>query len=93
VRLLPSIRFGTERYPEKVARRLRVLNIATWSMTAPHAFWALVLFFDSTTRWHSIPNVVFALLFAGVPLLHRLSPLAGPVPGIFILYVDLFVLI
>ena len=29
VRLLPNIRFGTERYPEKVARRLRALNIAT----------------------------------------------------------------
>jgi adenylate cyclase len=93
VRLLPSIRFGTERYPEKVARRLRSLNIATWSISAANAFYALVVVFDSRLRWFAVPNVVFALLFAGVPLLHRLSPLAGPVAGISILYVNLFAII
>jgi adenylate cyclase len=34
LRLLPNIRYGTERYPEKVARRLRALNITTWIASA-----------------------------------------------------------
>ena len=29
MRLLSDIRFGTERYPEKVARRLRTVNFGT----------------------------------------------------------------
>ena len=39
------IRFGTERYPEKVARRLRTVNIGTWIGTLVHAFFALISFF------------------------------------------------
>jgi hypothetical protein len=31
LRVLPSIRYGCEQYPPKVARRLRALNITTWS--------------------------------------------------------------
>lgn len=31
MRLLPNNAFGTERYPPKVARRLRVVNIAAWT--------------------------------------------------------------
>jgi hypothetical protein len=30
VRFLPDIRYGTENYPEKVARQLRALNLAAW---------------------------------------------------------------
>src|SRR5436190_8273875 len=30
MRFIPNIRYGTERYPEKVARRLRLANIAAW---------------------------------------------------------------
>jgi hypothetical protein len=30
MRFLPDIRYGTENYPEKVARRLRALNLAAW---------------------------------------------------------------
>jgi hypothetical protein len=33
-RLIPNIRYGTERYPEKVARRLRAMNIAVWTAAA-----------------------------------------------------------
>jgi len=35
--LLPDIRFGTERHPDKVARRLRTLNIGTWMASGGHA--------------------------------------------------------
>jgi len=34
LRLISIIRYGTERYPEKVARRLRLLNITTWIVSA-----------------------------------------------------------
>ena len=30
MRLFPNIGFGTELYPERVARRLRVLNVTVW---------------------------------------------------------------
>jgi adenylate cyclase len=91
MRLLPNIRFGTERYPEKVARRLRGLNIATWVASATHAFYAVVLFLDFTRFWWlAAANTVATLLLAGVPLLHRLGPLAGPVGAIVLLYADLY---
>jgi len=35
---LPDIRYGTENYPEKVARRLRALNLAIWTAAAIAAF-------------------------------------------------------
>jgi len=37
LRFLPDIRYGTENYPEKVARRLRVLNLTAWSIAATAA--------------------------------------------------------
>jgi hypothetical protein len=40
MRLLPDIRYGTERYPEKVARRLRTHNIGTWIAAASCACFA-----------------------------------------------------
>ena len=46
MRPIPNIRFGTERYPEEVARRLRAVNIATWIASATHAGYALVSFLD-----------------------------------------------
>ena len=90
VRLLPNIRFGTEGYPEKVARRLRTLNIGTWIAAATHAFYAVVLFLDFTRFWWlAIGNTVAMLLYAGVPLLHRLGRLAGPVAVIVLFYADI----
>ena len=93
MRLLSGIRFGTERYPEKVARRLRSVNIATWIAAATHASYALMLFlFDSMPLWRlGVANVVLALLYAGIPLLHRLGRLVGPIASVTLLYTDLFV--
>ena len=42
MRLLPNIAFGTERYPPKVARRLRVVNIAAWTGAVLAALFAVV---------------------------------------------------
>jgi len=90
VRLLPNIHFGTERYPDKVARRLRALNLATWLAVAAHGFYAVVLLADLARFWWlAIANIVAMLLYAGIPLLHRRSPLAGPAAITILFYADM----
>lgn len=90
MRLLPNIRFGTERYPEMVARRLRTLNIAVWMASATHALYAAVLLADLARFWWlAIANMVAALLYASIPLIHRFSRLAGPIAATVLLYADM----
>ena len=89
MRLLLDIRFGTERYPEKVARRLRTVNIGTRIATAFHAFFAALSLVYFTQFWlFAIAHTVAMLLFAGVPLLHRLGPQAGPVATLVLFYLE-----
>src|SRR5262245_61351150 len=88
MRLLPNIRFGTEHYPEKVARRLRTLNIGTWIAAAVHGY-IVVLFFQFW--WLALANAVLMLLYAAAPLLHRVGSLAAPVAVIALFYLDVFV--
>jgi adenylate cyclase len=89
VPLFPGIRFGTERYPEKVARRLRTLNFTTWITAGIHATYVLILIFVPALHWLALTNAVAMLLYAAVPLLHRLSPLAAPVAVTILVDVDL----
>jgi adenylate cyclase len=93
VPLLPNIRFGTEPYPEKVARRLRALNISTWIGSALTCGFAVTQFLDSKPGLWKVAsiNAVTALLLAAVPLLHRFGPLAAPLVFITIVYVATFV--
>jgi adenylate cyclase len=79
-RLLPNVRYGTERYPEKVARRLRAVNITAWLAAAIAGFFAsLRLLSFSPELWmRGIVNALAALGFAMLPLLHRISPVAAP---------------
>lgn len=89
MRLLPSIRFGTERYPDKVARRLRTLNIATWSAAATHASYAGVLSFDLARYWWLVAaNLAGMLLYAVIPLLHRVDRFAAPAAVSVLFYAD-----
>jgi adenylate cyclase len=90
MRLLPNIRFGTERYPEAVARGLRALNIGTWIAAATHALYAVVLLFDFTRFWWlAMANTIATLLYAGIPLLHRVGRLAAPVVITVLFYVNM----
>jgi signal transduction histidine kinase/ActR/RegA family two-component response regulator len=83
VRFLPDIRYGTENYPEKVARRLRALNLAIWTAAAIAAF----SFADVMVREFLNPRpglwkvgvvlALAALIWASIPLLHRFGPLWG----------------
>ena len=77
MRFLPDIRYGTENYPEKVARRLRALNLAAWSSAALAAFgFAIVVVLEFVDPKPGLWKVgaVYALaasIFALVPSLHR----------------------
>jgi adenylate cyclase len=90
---LPSIRFGTERYPEKVARRLRALNLAAWIAAVDAAAYSIAQFMDPNPgMWKpATTNAVAALALSAVPLLHRFGSLAGPIGFTIIAYLAIFV--
>ena len=88
MRWLPRIGFGTEGYSEKVARRLRAVNIAAWSIAAAVAFFAVLRFADPRPEMlpRAIINAVAAMVLASIPLLHRYGPLAAPLTLIAFVY-------
>jgi hypothetical protein len=51
MRFKPNIRFGTERYPEKVARLLRATNIGAFIGAAGAGFFAVWRFFQGVPHW------------------------------------------
>jgi adenylate cyclase len=74
LRWLPNVRYGTDRYPEKIARRLRATNITAWLMTLAMLSFAV--------RHPADPDPVSlstATAIAATPLLHRFSPLLAPI--------------
>ena len=84
MRFTPNIRYGTEQYPEKVARRLRAANIAAWIGAAGVGFFAVLRFLQGFAHWKYAALV--ALAYALVPLLHRFSPFAAPLALVAIAY-------
>lgn len=93
MRLLPNIRYGTEGYSEKVARRLRAVNVTAWLAAAVAAFFAIVGFLGPVLEsWKNATlNVVLALCFASIPLLHRFGPLAAPLAFLMITFAFIFI--
>src|SRR5215217_7765635 len=85
MRVIPDIRYGTEQYPEKVARRLRATNIAAWIGAAFVGYFALWRFVDGTPHWKYAALV--ALANAAMPLLHRFGPLAAPLAMVLLAFV------
>jgi adenylate cyclase len=89
MRLIPNIRYGTERYAEKVARRLRAFNIAVWVAAIVPAGMALVRYLDG--KWKvAIADAFVATTYASMPLLHRFGPLVAPLAFVFVSYVVIF---
>jgi signal transduction histidine kinase/ActR/RegA family two-component response regulator len=96
VRFLPDIRYGTENYPEKVARRLRAVNLAAWIGAAVAAFGfanflRLEFLNPKPGLWKAA--VVLALgasIWASVPLLHRFGALCGALTAILTMQAYLF---
>ena len=92
MRLVPNVRYGTERYPENIARRLRALNITTWIAAAIFAFFAVVQLLGPAPRmWKpGVVNALAALIFTAIPLLHRFGQLAAPLVASVTAYVAIF---
>ena len=96
MRFLPDIRYGTENYPEKVARRLRALNLAAWIGAAVAALGfandvALEFLNPKPGLWKA--GVVLALaasIWASVPLLHRFGALCGALTATLTMQAYLF---
>jgi adenylate cyclase len=95
LQLLPNIRYGAEHYPEKMARRLRALNLTTWIASAVASGFAIVQFLDRTPGLWKVAaiNAIAALVCAAIPLLHRFGQLAGAVGFIIIVYMYFFVVV
>jgi len=93
VRLLSRIiGFGTEGYPEKVARRLRIVNIVCLLAFALIAFRAVQRLLDPDPALfrHGLIAAGVATCFATIPLLHRLNSAAALLAVIILVYVDAF---
>jgi adenylate cyclase len=92
MRLLPDIRYGTRRYPENVARRLRSLNMATWIAAAVAVIYSVAQFLDSTPGLWKVAgvNAIGALILTALPLLHRFGALAAPIGLIVTTYAYFF---
>ena len=88
MRLMPNIRFGTEGYPEKIARRLRATNIAAWIGAATLGLFAVLRFVQGFAHWKyaALVGVAFGL----APLLHRFGALAAPLGLTAIMYAWVF---
>jgi two-component system, sensor histidine kinase len=76
VRFLPNIRYGTERYPERVPRRRRVVSLMAWFGFVFAAGWGVTQFLDPTPgMWKAASvNAIAAVTFVSVPLLLRIAP-------------------
>jgi adenylate cyclase len=94
LRLFPDIRFGTDGFPEKVARRLRALNITTWIAGALASCFAVASFMASTPGlWKAgAVDALAAMIYASIPLLHRFGSLAAAVTFLLSLDIHFFVL-
>jgi adenylate cyclase len=89
MRFIPNIRFGTEGYPEKVARRLRAFNIGVWLTALIPGGMAFVRFFDG--KWTvAAADALVTLIYVSTPLLHRFSPLAAPLVFVGVSYAVIF---
>ena len=90
MRLFWDIRYGTEGYPDKIARRLRTINIGTRIAAAFHASLAVLSLAYFMQFWRlAIAHTAAVLLFGGVPLLHRLGAHAGAAFTLVLFYLEI----
>jgi adenylate cyclase len=94
MRFLPNIRYGTERYPERVARRLRAVNMTAWIAAAVAALAAVAQALSPVPGMWKLAAVsaASAMLCAAIPRLHRYGPLAAALGLVATLYVSILAL-
>lgn len=92
---LPTTAIGTARYPEKVARRLRAMNVAVWCVAGLVAGFGVARLAQGGEGrlWLAGQNLLVAAGFALLPALHRFGPAVAPVcfillAGAFIFWVS-----
>ena len=81
VRLLPDISYGTKGYPEEIARRLRVLNIAAWMAAVLTAGFAASFFASGSPEMSLRSGSPMPWSLSSWPpslCLHRFNALVGP---------------
>lgn len=86
--------FGTRRYGERVARRLRAINAASWFSALFVGGFAVWQYLHPTPGILKVAalNTVTATALACVPLLHRWGPLAAPLGFMIVGYVAIFLI-
>jgi adenylate cyclase len=90
MRLPIDISYGTEKYPEKVARGLRVLNATAWGGSMLVLGFALYDLFNPKLWTLAGINVVTAVFLAAIPIWHRFGPLAAPIIYVVGAYTAIF---
>jgi adenylate cyclase len=79
-----------QHYAENVIRRQRVLNIATWLAAVVTAGIGLMQFVTGTDIWRiGFINLITALVFVAIPLLHRFGELLAGLTFITCAYLSL----
>jgi adenylate cyclase len=86
MRLLQALSYGAERYPPKVARRLRVVSYACWGVASFWLAFAVVYLTDIKLRTVVIIDIVMAIIIAAIPLLHGIGPQAAPIAFLLVSY-------
>jgi adenylate cyclase len=88
----PSFSYGTENYPTRVARRLRVLNVTAWCGAGFVGIFALYDLWESRLWSLAVINTLLALFLATIPLWHRFGELAGPLAYVTVTYAAIFLI-
>jgi adenylate cyclase len=90
--LLQVLSCGAERYPRKIARRLRVVSIGCWSVALFSLAFAIFYLTEPKLRTVVILDIVFAIIVAAIPLLNRIGPQAAPIAFLLITYPATFII-
>src|SRR5215204_7381512 len=92
MRLFLNVGFGTELYPERAARRLRVLHVTVWCSALLTSSFGLSQAFDRSLWPVAAVSGLLGLICAAIPLLHRFGPLAAPLTFAIATYAAFFAL-
>jgi adenylate cyclase len=89
--LLQVLSYGTEKYPRKVARRLRVFSLGCWAVALMWLAFALVYLAEVKLRTVVVIDLIMTVILATLPLLHRVGPQAAPITFLLVSYPATFI--
>jgi adenylate cyclase len=73
--------YGTQGYPPRIRRRLKIMNVTAYVIAAFTLIYAIQQMFLDFQTWKPVIliNLVMAAVALSIPFLHRYGELAGPV--------------